>query len=229
MDRPLTAAEAKTFYDGFGTRQDRQGWYEDVAVDALVADGDFQHARHVVEIGCGTGRLAQRLLSTTLPRGCRYTGIDISDTMVALSSNRIAPWHDRATVLHCDVCAGLPLADGTADCIVSTYVLDLLAPADTTAVIAEGARVLAPGGLFCVAGWGPGKSRPQRLVAGLLSQLYRRNPRWLGGCRPVSLAPYFRARPNTWLIVGDRAVSAYAVPSQVLIARKQPTSAARSG
>lgn len=234
MNRSLTAAEAKTFYDGFGAWQDRQGWYEDVAVDALVAAGDFPTARHVVSIGCGTGKLARRLLSDVVGRGCRYTGLDISDTMVALASQRIEPWHDRATVLRCDAGAGLPLADGSADRIVSTYVLDLMAPADITAVIAEGARVLAPGGLFCVAGWGPGVSRPQRLVAAILTGLYHRNPRWLGGCRPVSLRPYFTARPNTWDIVTDRAVSAFAIPSHVLVARTLPmstraTSAARSG
>lgn len=229
MDRTLTAAEAKSFYDGFGLRQDRQGWYENVAVDALVAAGDFQNPRHVVEIGCGTGKLARRLLSDVLGRECRYTGLDISDTMVGLALQRIEPWHDRATVLCCDAGAGLPLANGAADRIVATYVLDLLAPADITAVIAEGARVLKPGGLFCVAGWGPGVSRPQRLVAALLNRLYRRNPRWLGGCRPLSLTPYFTARPNTWQIVGDRAVSAFAIPSHVLIARKQPILAARSG
>jgi ubiquinone/menaquinone biosynthesis C-methylase UbiE len=229
MDRTLTAAEAKSFYDGFGLRQDRQGWYENVAVDALVAAGDFRTARHVVEIGCGTGKLARRLLSNELNGECRYTGLDISDTMVALALERIESWHDRATVLCCDAGAGLPLANSSADRIVATYVLDLLAPADITAVIAEGARVLRPGGLFCVAGWGPGVTRPQRLVAALLNRLYRRNPRWLGGCRPLSLAPYFTARPNLWQITADLAVSAYAVPSHVLIARTRPALAARSG
>jgi hypothetical protein len=65
-DAPLTHAEARTFYDRFGSRQDWQAFYEDAAVERLLVAGRFDLASTVVEFGSGTGRLAERLLRTLL-------------------------------------------------------------------------------------------------------------------------------------------------------------------
>ncbi|MFT4570936.1 MAG: hypothetical protein ACI8TX_001833 [Hyphomicrobiaceae bacterium] len=59
----LTSSEAKSFYYLFGAKQDDQDFYEAAAVEDLLAHGDFAHARSVFELGCGTGRLAQTLLT----------------------------------------------------------------------------------------------------------------------------------------------------------------------
>src|SRR6266478_1823744 len=91
----LTTAEAKVFYDRFGAKQDTQAFYEDRALDALILHADFQHAQSVFEFGCGTGRLAARLFTTTLREDCRYVGADISETMVALARKRSRRWANR--------------------------------------------------------------------------------------------------------------------------------------
>ena len=87
--RTLTTAEAKAFYDGFGAKQDAQAFYEDLAVKALIDHADFEHAHSVFEFGAGTGRLAARLLGTMLPDDCRYLGVDIAETLVALARERL--------------------------------------------------------------------------------------------------------------------------------------------
>ncbi len=218
----LSRAEIKAFYDDFGVRQDRQGWYEDVAIRALKRGAALDGARHVVEIGCGTGKLARDLLARTLAPDCRYTGLDISDTMTDETNRRIASWHDRAAAIRCDAGAGLPLDSASVDRVVSAYVLDVMPPGEIRAVIAETARVLEPGGLFAVATWGRGDAPLQRLVAAVLRTVGRARPRWLGGCRPVSLERFFDEAAQTWLVVESAHVSAFAIPSQVIIAKKQP-------
>ena len=65
---PLDAAGSRRFYDRFGRFQDTQRFYEDPAVHRLVELADFERSECVFELGCGTGRLAANLLSSTLPR-----------------------------------------------------------------------------------------------------------------------------------------------------------------
>jgi SAM-dependent methyltransferase len=47
-----------------GAKQDWQACDEQPALDLLLEHGQFAEATSVVEFGCGTGQLAQQLLST---------------------------------------------------------------------------------------------------------------------------------------------------------------------
>lgn len=67
MSRTLSHGKAKAFYDRLGRRQDWQAFFEDRAVEDMIEHGCFGRARAVCEFGCGTGRLAQRLLREFLP------------------------------------------------------------------------------------------------------------------------------------------------------------------
>ena len=102
---------ARGIYDAFGARQDDQGWYEDAAFDAVIRHGGFETARSVVEFGCGTGKLAARLLAEALPGNARYLGLDISGTMANLARQRLQPWAGRAEVRQSDGGFDLPPAD----------------------------------------------------------------------------------------------------------------------
>ena len=94
----FTPDDARRFYDRFGSRQDTQGFYENPALDDLVKYADFEHARSVLEFGCGTGSFARRLLETNLPVKAHYLGLDISGTMIGLATRRLEPWQDRTEV-----------------------------------------------------------------------------------------------------------------------------------
>src|SRR4051812_10077889 len=126
MQRTVTPAEAKAFYDRFGAKQDRQAFYEDPALARLSAHAAFGEARSLVEFGCGTGRFAARLLADSLPDDARYHGIDISPTMVRIARARLAAWSERATVQVSDGAIRLPVPSGSCDRVLCTYVLDLL-------------------------------------------------------------------------------------------------------
>ncbi len=89
----------------------------------------------VVEVGCGTGRLASVASSAARP----WLATDRSPSMLAAARKRgrpAGPWFVRADA------ARLPLATGTAIAIVSTFPSRYIVRPE---VGAELARVLAPG------------------------------------------------------------------------------------
>ena len=57
----ISPAEARAFYDRLGSWQDASGLFENPGIRALLKAGDFGAARNVLELGCGTGRVAAEL------------------------------------------------------------------------------------------------------------------------------------------------------------------------
>jgi hypothetical protein len=94
----LTSEQARQVYDRIGRAQDWQRFYENAATADLVAHAGFDAAHSIVELGCGTGRFAAGLLTRHLPADASYVGVDLSPRMVALASERLRPWRDRARV-----------------------------------------------------------------------------------------------------------------------------------
>ncbi len=98
MTRTLTHEEARSYYDKFGAKQDQQGFYEDAALDLLLKLGKFSEVEKVLELGCGTGRLAARLLADHLPPTAHYVAVDMSSTMAELAKRRLARFEKRQEV-----------------------------------------------------------------------------------------------------------------------------------
>src|SRR5207237_4573165 len=117
--RTLTHAEARRFYDRFGARQDAQAFYEDAAVNDLVAHIDWPHVTQLLEFGCGTGRTAERLLKERLPAAGRYLGFALSTTMITLARGRLQPYGLRAEVRQSTGPPALPAAGASVDCVLS--------------------------------------------------------------------------------------------------------------
>jgi len=216
--RALSHARARAFYDRLGRWQDVQ-WYENPALDLLVREGAFDAARVVAEFGCGTGRLAARLLADHLPPDARYVGVDLSRTMCRLAGERLLAFPGRAVVARTAGAPALPVADGAADRFVCAYVLDLLSDADAAAVLAEAARVVAPGGLACLCALTRGAGPVSRCVTAVWRALNRVDPAWTGGCRPLSLVPLLDG--GAWEVVFRRVVVAWGVPSEGVVARRR--------
>lgn len=219
MVRTLTIAQAKKFYDRFGSRQDRQDFYEAPAVAALLAHGDFAHAQSVFELGCGTGRLAQGLLRDTLPSTATYHAVDISSTMVALASEKLAAFAPRAAVTLYSGQSALPAPSQSADRFLATYVLDLLPEEEIRRVLAEAHRILGPGGLLCLAGITPGNTLASRIVMGLWSVLFGLAPSAVGGCRPIRATHNFTTAQ--WRVRHHRVIATLGIASEILVASRQ--------
>ncbi len=218
MERTLSHSEAREFYDRFGARQDRQGFYEDAALDDLAAHGRFEEAKAVFEFGCGTGRFARRLLSRSLPPACSYLGVDISSTMISLAQERLKDWPDRAAVMRTEGSVLLDAGDGRFDRFVSTYVIDLLSEAEIGGLIGEARRILIPGGALCLVSLTEGRGPLKGLLTRLWRTVHRINPRWVGGCRPVRLLDYLG--DSQWKILHRGVISSWGICSEVLVAER---------
>jgi len=208
--------DVRRYYDRAGSFQDKQSFYEDVALDALVRHGDFAAAQSVFEFGCGTGRFAERLLADVLPPTARYVGIDISSTMLELARGRLARWAGRAEVR--ESVAGFDFSDlgGPFDRIVATYVFDLLSEEDIAAALAGCRATVKPGGLLCTAGLTRGTTAMSRLTSSAWSWIHARKPSLVGGCRPLELCDHL---PKTdWRVIHREVVVGATVPSEVIVA-----------
>lgn len=219
----LRAAQARVVYDRIGRVQDWQ-FYEDRAVARLIADCAPHTAHAIFEFGCGTGRLAAKMLKLLPPTG-RYLGVDVSPVMTTLAADRLAPWGDRAEVRLVDGSTPLPVDSNSADRIVCTYVFDLLDDSDVASVLGEFERILTPDGLLCLVSLRAGITRFERLISGLWRMVWRRAPNLLGGCRPIQLDQLLGGQ---WVIRGQDVVHSWGLVSEVILATPQqnpPTSA----
>jgi ubiquinone/menaquinone biosynthesis C-methylase UbiE len=203
-------------YDRIGRIQDWQRFYEGPAVADLVAHADFEHARSVFELGCGTGAMALTLLDEVLPGDATYSGVDVSTRMVQLASERLAQFDDRATVHLVDGRPPLPGQSDRCDRFVAFYVFDLLAEPLARELLAEAERLLTADGKLCLVSLTHGTTGPSRAVCSVWNRAWRLAPAMLGGCRPIDLLPLL----DRWEIEHTLTITAWAVPSQIVVATR---------
>ncbi len=214
----LDHEQARSYYDRFGSKQDKQGFYEDPATRRLAAHAGFGKAGSILEFGSGTGRFAHELLSRHLSEECTYLGYDLSPTMVRLTRERIAELGDRARVHLSYGSPHLGAPDASADRFVANYVLDLLPIPDINAVLAEAHRILEPEGLLCLVSLSYSQRPLSRLSMWTWERIHRFDPKLVGGCRPLRLEEF--VSPGSWKIHYREVVVAYGIPSEVLVAVK---------
>lgn len=216
--KTLTREQARRVYDRIGGLQDSQAFYEDRATELMILHGRFATAQRVFEFGCGTGRLALRLLTEHLPASATYRAVDLSPTMVRLATERLGPFASRAAVQLSD--GDPPVREPSASCdrFVSSYVLDLLSDEDIAGVLREAHRIVQPGGLLCLSSLSTGSGPASRVVARLWSAVHRLRPSLVGGCRPLELVG--RLSASEWKLLHHGRVSPFAVPSEVVVAER---------
>lgn len=210
----LTIDQARSLYDRIGRAQDWQAFYEDRTTERLLAAAAITGHDSIFEFGCGTGRLAARMLGG-LPAPGRYLGVDLSPVMVDLAAGRVAPWADRAEVTLVHGSLPLPAADDSADLAVSTFVFDLLDQEYAQAVLKDLRRILTPGGRLCLASLTPGSSLLQRSLSRAWTTLWRVAPRLVGGCRPITLAPLLG---TDWRVQHHSRVHNFGLVTEVVVA-----------
>jgi ubiquinone/menaquinone biosynthesis C-methylase UbiE len=216
----LTHQQAQAFYDWMGKKQDWQAFYEAKATHDLITHASFETAQAVFEFGCGTGALAERLLTEHLSPSARYAAVDSSTTMFRLAKTRLARFGNRVTVEQTNGSLQFEAASGSCDRFVSTYVADLLSTADISALFCEAHRLLLPEGRLCLVSLTNGTSWLSRLVTGVWARVHRLAPALVGGCRPVELQSLLEVR--SFQVEYIQTVVAFGIPSEVVIAKRQP-------
>ncbi len=112
--------------------------------------------RTVLDLGCGTGQVAEGLARRY--RRALVTGIDIAESMLRLAAGR-GPWWNRPRWAAGDI-EVLPVRGGCADMILSNLTLQWCN--DLPGVLGELRRALAPGGMLLFSTFGPDTLRELR-------------------------------------------------------------------
>lgn len=126
----------------------------------FVRIGGLRPDHAVLEIGCGTGRMAVPLTQYLCPAAGSYDGIDVAAAGIAWCERFIAKPYPNFRFRHIDLRndlynpqgsatveeTRLPYADASFDFAILTSVITHLDPPQVAAYAAELARVLRPGG-----------------------------------------------------------------------------------
>lgn len=95
-----------------------------------------------LDVGCGTGVLAETVLAAVAP--VEVTGVDASDGFIQRARSQVT---DSRAHFEVGDAISLPFADGRFDAVVSGLMLNFIA--DPARAAAELARVAAPGATRC--------------------------------------------------------------------------------
>jgi SAM-dependent methyltransferase len=117
-------------------------WWE--LVELLVRLGDLR-GRRVLDVGCGTGRLAAALATSF---ACKVWGVDVSADMLAVARERVPP----GVAVKRAAAESLPFKDGWFDRATMTLVAHHL---DRPRAFAELRRILAGEGRAAIATFDP--------------------------------------------------------------------------
>jgi len=211
-----TRKQIKAFYDHLGRLLDTQRFFKQPALNQMLKYSNFEEARFVYELGCGTGRVAEKILM--MNSDLRYSGIELSSTMTELTSKRLARFGDRATVCPSNGDPKISLSDGVADRFVSTYVFDLMSVDEIASVVDEAHRILNSDGRICLVSLTESNQRLGRALTSMWSNVHQLNPMLMGGCRPIELTQFIDQ--TRWQILHLGRASRLGLTSEVLIARK---------
>jgi ubiquinone/menaquinone biosynthesis C-methylase UbiE len=203
-----------------GKKQDWQAFYEAKATHDLIAHASFETAQAVFEFGCGTGALAERLLTSHLSLSARYVAVDSSTTMIRLAKTRLERFGGRVTVEQTNGSLQLEAVSSSFDRFVSTYVADLLSTTDIAVLFGEAYRLLVPGGRLCLVSLTQGTGMFSRLVMSTWARLHRLSPTLVGGCRPLELQGLLEG--GSFQMEYVQTVVAFGIPSEIVIAKRQP-------
>jgi ubiquinone/menaquinone biosynthesis C-methylase UbiE len=136
------------FFDLWSATYDRPGLQQTTyrpIHDAVLARLDGLEPGRVLDLGCGTGQLTERL-SAAFPDAF-VVGADLSNGMLERAADRMTDEH-TAAFLRADA-QHLPITDGSLDIVTCTESFHWYA--DQAAAAAELARLVRPGGRVVIA------------------------------------------------------------------------------
>lgn len=136
-----------------------------VVKDALLRRANVPPTGSVLDIGCGSGRMARHFVDYIKPPG-RYVGMDIQESFIDWCDEHLASANGAFEFHHQDIYNGgynpsgsiraseyrFPFEDESFDAIILYSVFTHLLPEDAENYLREVARLLKPGG-YCYSTW----------------------------------------------------------------------------
>ena len=146
-------------YAGLAKTYDKRwAWYDEACWDACLPLLPDLKGKWVLDAGCGTGQITERLADEVGTWG-QVVGIDVSSEMLEKAKSRVM---DRRNVaIHNGSVFQVPSRDRSFDVVVCTSVLHYID--DLGPVLKEWRRVLNAGGEIVLLDW-DGESFPLRLA-----------------------------------------------------------------
>ncbi|WP_020474000.1 class I SAM-dependent methyltransferase [Zavarzinella formosa] len=217
-DHSLTPEDISRFFDKTGWTLAFANALDRLAYSRLLSNGHFSEASAVLDIGAGVGHLADRLLKGHLSPACKVTLIEVAASLASRLKHRFARFGERVRVELINPRVPYPLASGSFDRIVSTYVFEMMNHDQLVAMTKEAHRLLKKHGLLCLLTTSRGNDWLSRINSEVSSILYCLDPRFVGLSRLVNLRPYFHA--SNWELVFLNRVSHFGFCSEATIFKK---------
>jgi ubiquinone/menaquinone biosynthesis C-methylase UbiE len=186
LDVPVSVPVIQQFYSQVASGYDE---YTEPFEAAAKARGVELLARQpderYLEVATGGGANFARVAEATGIDG--MAGIDLSPGMIEVARGVLAGVGLRAPLLMGDA-RQLPVATASVDCLLNSYMLDLIPNDEMVTVLAEFHRVLRPGGRLVLVNLTEGEGADEAFSADW-KRRYQENPVQLGACRPVVVTP----------------------------------------
>ncbi len=191
LDVPVARDQIQRFYSGAAPAYDSQTAQFEAEPKALaISKLSRQKGEKLLEVAVGTGAGVLEVARTSGPDG--IVGIDLAPGMLNVTRKRLAEAGVRRVPLFLADALHLPFKDRSFDCLLNSYMLDLIPNEDTSQVLGEFLRVLKPGGRIVLANLTEGEGDDAAFSAAW-KERFLANPLQLGACRPVLAKPHLEA------------------------------------
>lgn len=173
----------------------------------------IRNGESILEVATGTGLMFKQIV-TRNPDGDNQ-GIELCDAMLARTRRRIDGIEAKSVHVQPGDARQLPFEDQRFDLLMNNYMFDLLPESEFGTVLSEFHRVLKPGGRLVLVNM----AQAELFGEGVYGVAYRLNPKWMGGCRGVSLS---KPVADAGFVDVERSrVSQLRFPSEIIIARRR--------
>jgi phospholipid N-methyltransferase len=211
--------------------------FEEKAVASMLEHCDLHPGQVVVEIGPGSGALAEQILHRITNDGAisnrpQYYGVDVSETMHHLAKKRLQSYIDRGSAVVEKTDATHDYVDFVSvpvDRFVVSYVFDLLDSKEIErmlAIMKNKLRTNEDGSAsgdakICVVNFTYGYDPISRVVTNIWQMIYYVLGGGLfGGCRPLDMIKYLTPESGlTQQFLG--MLHQYGMPSQIVVIGKK--------
>ncbi len=236
---PPSQSKVTAFYDRFGPLLMNDFYhqaFEVSAMETMLSICDISSGDTVVEVGPGTGYLAEKILSRMTTKTIRdsdsksgrYIGIEVSSSMHETSKQTLQSY--LTTSSEVEVLLNLVTNSTSAiadiaypvDKVVLTYVMDLLPEEDLHQLVSVLHSKLrdAESSKICVVNLTYGVDALSRLVTNIWQLAYViLGGDMVGGCRPLQIERYFN-RERGFEVKEVKHVVSTGLPSEVAIIYK---------
>jgi ubiquinone/menaquinone biosynthesis C-methylase UbiE len=209
-------AESKAAYDRMSRWYDLlTGGSEKKFRESGLEKLDAREGETILELGFGTGHCISAIAKAVGDSG-KVSGIDISDGMLRITSERLAKEGLSGRVeLNCGDATTLPYPDGFFDAVFMSFTLELFDTPEIPYVLEQCRRVLKDGGRICVVAMS-GSTSPGTMMK--LYEWVHMNFEKYVDCRPIFVKQLLEVAGFN--IIDATTLSMWGLPVKTVLAVK---------